>query len=113
MQESLDRLTELRAGLPPEVRVQVDGGINRDTVRSACDAGADLVVAGSAIFWHDDPPAAYRELEAYGERFAEPLALEADACMRHARGDDPAEVAGVAERLLDQRRCPHHQRHDR
>ncbi len=62
MPESLDRLTELRAGLPPEVRVQVDGGINRDTVRSACDAGADLVVAGSAVFWHDDPPAAYREL---------------------------------------------------
>ena len=62
MPESLDRLTELRAGLPPEVRVQVDGGINRDTVRAACDAGADLVVAGSAVFWHDDPPAAYREL---------------------------------------------------
>ena len=43
----------------------------------------------------DAVAAAYREPEAYGERFAEPLVLEADACMRHARGDDPAEVAGV------------------
>ena len=39
--------------------------------------------------------AAYGELETYGERFAEPLVLEADARMRHARGDDPAEVAAV------------------
>jgi hypothetical protein len=43
----------------------------------------------------DAVAAAYRELETYGERFAEPLVLEADARMRHARGDDPAEVAAV------------------
>jgi hypothetical protein len=43
----------------------------------------------------DAVAAAYRELEVYGERFAEALVLEADASLRHARGDDPAEVAGV------------------
>ena len=33
----------------------------RETARAARDAGADLLVAGSAIFWNDDPAAAYRE----------------------------------------------------
>jgi ribulose-phosphate 3-epimerase len=40
----------------------VDGGINGSTIRSARDAGADLLVAGSAVFWKDDPAAAYAEL---------------------------------------------------
>ena len=65
--ESLERLTELRSALPRSVRVQVDGGINRETVTAARDAGADLLVAGSAVFWSDDPGFAYRELaEAVG-----------------------------------------------
>jgi len=65
--ESLERLTELRSALPRSVRVQVDGGINRETVTAARDAGADLLVAGSAVFWSDDPGSAYRELtEAVG-----------------------------------------------
>ena len=39
--------------------------------------------------------AARRELDLYDERFAEPLVLEAEARVRHARGDDPEAVAGV------------------
>jgi ribulose-phosphate 3-epimerase len=62
MPEAFERIAQLRAALPPGVRVQVDGGINRDTARAAREAGADLLVAGSAIFWHDDFGAAYREL---------------------------------------------------
>jgi ribulose-phosphate 3-epimerase len=62
MPEALGRIAELRAGLPDGVRVQVDGGINRETARAAREAGADLLVAGSAIFWRDDVGAAYREL---------------------------------------------------
>jgi ribulose-phosphate 3-epimerase len=42
--------------------VQVDGGVNGETIRRARDAGADLLVAGSAIFWHDDPAGVYRDL---------------------------------------------------
>ena len=48
--------------LPDGVRVQVDGAVNGETIERAREAGADLLVAGSAIFWHDDPAAAYREL---------------------------------------------------
>jgi len=62
MPESLERLRELRAALPGSVRIQVDGGINRDTVLAARDAGADLLVAGSAVFWNDDPGSAFDEL---------------------------------------------------
>jgi ribulose-phosphate 3-epimerase len=62
MPEALERIEEARASLPAGVRVQVDGGINRDTARAAREAGADLLVAGSAIFWRDDVGAAYREL---------------------------------------------------
>ena len=62
MLEALGRIEQLRSLLPADVRVQVDGGINADTIRAARDAGADLLVAGSAIFWRDDPAAGYAEL---------------------------------------------------
>jgi ribulose-phosphate 3-epimerase len=64
MPEALDRIEHLRSLLPEEVRVQVDGGINAATIRRARGAGADLFVAGSAVFWQDDPAAAYLELTA-------------------------------------------------
>jgi len=60
--ESLERLKELRWHTPENVFVQVDGGIDQDNVRAAHDAGADLLVAGSAIFDREDLPRAYRRL---------------------------------------------------
>jgi ribulose-phosphate 3-epimerase len=62
MPDALDRLSALRELLPASTRIQVDGGINADTAPAARDAGADLLVAGSAVFWKDDPAAAYRGL---------------------------------------------------
>jgi ribulose-phosphate 3-epimerase len=62
MPEALGRIEELRDALPAGVRIQVDGGINPETARAARDAGADLLVAGSAVFWRYDPGPAYREL---------------------------------------------------
>jgi len=62
MPESVGRIERLRKLLPENVRIQVDGGINATTIGPAREAGADLFVAGSAIFWRDDPPAAYLEL---------------------------------------------------
>lgn len=64
MPDALERIAHLRSLLSAGVRVQVDGGINRDTIRGAREAGADLLVAGSAIFWSDDPAASYRALAA-------------------------------------------------
>ena len=42
--------------------VEVDGGIAPDTIEAAAQAGADVFVAGSAVFGADDPARAVREL---------------------------------------------------
>jgi ribulose-phosphate 3-epimerase len=60
--ESFDRLRIVREALPREVLVQVDGGINERTIRPARDAGADLLVAATAIFGREDLTRAYRRL---------------------------------------------------
>jgi ribulose-phosphate 3-epimerase len=62
MPDALDRIARLRAALPESVHVQVDGGVDNDNVRSVYDAGATLIVAGSAIFNREDLPRAYRQL---------------------------------------------------
>jgi len=35
--------------------IEVDGGINADTIEAAAEAGADVFVAGSAVYGADDP----------------------------------------------------------
>src|SRR5581483_9080323 len=62
MPEALGRIAELRRLLPDGVLVQVDGGVNATNLRRVREAGADLLSAGSAVFWQDDPVAAYRRL---------------------------------------------------
>ncbi len=62
MPDALGRIERLRAALPGEIHVQVDGGIDNETVRPAYDAGATLLVAGSAIFGREDLPRSYRRL---------------------------------------------------
>ncbi len=62
MPEALDRLRRVRAALPEHVCVQVDGGIDDETIRPAREAGASLLVAGSAIFGQEDFPRSYRRL---------------------------------------------------
>jgi ribulose-phosphate 3-epimerase len=43
-------LRDLRAKLGLNYRIEVDGGVAHDTVASVVEAGADMLVAGSAIF---------------------------------------------------------------
>lgn len=62
MREALPRVSRLRGQLSESVHVQVDGGINTETARQAREAGANLLVAGSAVFYPDDVADAYREL---------------------------------------------------
>ncbi|HZZ50139.1 MAG TPA: ribulose-phosphate 3-epimerase [Pseudonocardia sp.] len=42
--------------------VEIDGGINADTIEQAAEAGVDCFVAGSAVYGADDPVAAMRNL---------------------------------------------------
>ena len=62
MPDALPRIRELRSLLPGHVHVQVDGGVGEENIREIRAAGANLFVAGSAIFAGDDPAAAYRRL---------------------------------------------------
>lgn len=62
MPEALDRVRRLKELLPPGICIQVDGGIGPENVREVHDAGASLLVAGTAIFGREDLPRAYRRL---------------------------------------------------
>lgn len=62
MPEALGRVEKLRKLLPPGVHVQVDGGVDHTNVGPLRAAGADLAVAGTAIFGAEDPPRAYLRL---------------------------------------------------
>ncbi|MGC8549921.1 MAG: ribulose-phosphate 3-epimerase [Acidobacteriaceae bacterium] len=44
------RLKELRQNMDLTFRIEVDGGVDRDTVAGVVDAGADMLVAGTAVF---------------------------------------------------------------
>jgi ribulose-phosphate 3-epimerase len=44
------RLKELRRELRLSYRIEVDGGVAHDTVASVVEAGAELLVAGNAVF---------------------------------------------------------------
>lgn len=65
--QSLDKVRALRAeidrrGLP--TLIEVDGGVNADTAPLLWQAGADALVAGSAVFGAPDPEEAIRTLKA-------------------------------------------------
>ena len=60
--EQLRNLRRLARALPVDVPIQVAGGITHDSVRELFDAGAKLLVVGTAIFEREDLPRAYRRL---------------------------------------------------
>ena len=62
MPEVLPKVREVKKRLRPDQRLEIDGGINPDTIRSAAEAGADWFVVASAIFGEIDRPAAIRRL---------------------------------------------------
>lgn len=56
MADMMPKLQLLRSKYP-QLDLQVDGGINLETVQAAAKAGANVFVAGSAVFKSDDPAA--------------------------------------------------------
>lgn len=55
--ESVERIGEVRKMITEkgleDIFVEVDGGINKETIKTALDAGANVFVAGSAVFEGD------------------------------------------------------------
>ena len=63
--ESLDKVRRLRKMIEErglKTRVEIDGGINADNIAEVTGAGAEIIVAGSAIFGAPDPAVALRQM---------------------------------------------------
>lgn len=63
MADMMDKIRVLKAR-KPDLLIQVDGGINLETIRVAAQAGADVSVAGTSIFKAEDPAQAIKDLKA-------------------------------------------------
>ena len=61
--DKIARARQLLDGYESAARLEVDGGIGRDTIAEAHDAGADTFVAGSAIFGVEDSAVEIQELK--------------------------------------------------
>jgi ribulose-phosphate 3-epimerase len=65
MADMMPKVTALRRSIDarnPRCELEVDGGVAPDTCRICIDAGADVLVAGSAVYKAPDIPARIREL---------------------------------------------------
>ena len=62
------RARKLIAGHGTAIWLQVDGGVSEETIGRCAEAGADVFVAGSAVYSADDPAAAVRSLRSLAER---------------------------------------------
>ena len=61
------RAREILKGRELDLWLQVDGGVSAETIEVCADAGADVFVAGSAVFGAEDPAAAVTRLRALAE----------------------------------------------
>lgn len=64
---TLDKLREVRQRIDAsglDIRLEVDGGVKTSNIREIAEAGADMFVAGSAIFNADDYPTVIKEMRA-------------------------------------------------
>jgi len=59
--ETLDKIKEIRT-LKPNLNIEVDGGIGKDTIKQAHQAGANLFVSGSYLQKSDDIKSAIKAL---------------------------------------------------
>ena len=62
---SLDKLRRLRQMIDDRglsTRIEIDGGVDSSNIAAICEAGAEIVVAGSAVFGGGQPTKAVREL---------------------------------------------------
>ncbi len=64
----LRRCSEAIRGRELDVWLQVDGGVSAETIERCAEAGADVFVAGSAVYGKDDPAAAIEALRAQADK---------------------------------------------
>ncbi len=69
--DKIRRLKQLREEMGLAFRIEVDGGVAHDTIASIVQAGADLLVAGNAVFGAGRPEQDARALLAAARKAAE------------------------------------------
>ncbi len=62
-----DKIKWLRKTAGDRLHIQVDGGINSQTIAEAINAGADVIVAGTAVFGRGNITEAVKELKRCGQ----------------------------------------------
>jgi len=67
------RLAEIRSDLELDFRIEVDGGVAHDTVDAIVQAGAELLVAGNAVFGAGQPERDARALLAAAREAADQM----------------------------------------
>ncbi len=63
---SLDKVRRLRSMIDErglQARIEIDGGIDLSNINEVANAGAEIIVSGTAVFGADNPEAAVRELQ--------------------------------------------------
>lgn len=65
--EKIARLNSMIKELNNDVAIAVDGGIKLHNVREVIESGADIIIAGSAIFGSENPYEMIRKFRAAGE----------------------------------------------
>ncbi|MDG0844208.1 ribulose-phosphate 3-epimerase [Staphylococcus equorum] len=61
--DKLDQLSKIKEELNLDFEIEVDGGINNETVETVINHGATMLVAGSYFFKHDDYKAVTKTLK--------------------------------------------------
>lgn len=67
MASELPKVKALRERYP-DLNIEVDGGLSEGTIDEAAEAGANVIVAGSAVFGAKDPAAVIKKLREAVER---------------------------------------------
>ena len=65
IETSIDKLRRLKAMIEErglDVRIEIDGGIDEGNIASVVGSGAEIIVAGSAIYGKEDPAGAVKEM---------------------------------------------------
>ena len=52
--EALEKVREIKSKFP-HILIEIDGGVNRETAHLCAEAGADILVAGTAVFKAENP----------------------------------------------------------
>lgn len=69
MESTMPKIEAIRA-IAPDIDIEVDGGINPETVKIAAKAGANVFVAGSAVFKSENPESTINLLKTNAENAA-------------------------------------------